>query len=113
MSETLQLDDGRRLLLDEQGYLEDWTAWSDEVADAFARLDGIELEAEHRAVISILREFYQDYEIAPPMRGLLKLLRERLHDDSIDSRRMYRLFPGGPAKQACRYAGLPKPVSCI
>lgn len=113
MNRTLQLDDGRSLKLDEQGYLEDWTAWSEEVADAFAQQDGLELETEHRVVINILREFYRDYEIAPPMRGLLKLLRQRLEDDSLDSRKLYRLFPEGPAKQACRYAGLPRPVSCI
>jgi tRNA 2-thiouridine synthesizing protein E len=109
----LQLEDGRSLSLDEQGYLADWTEWSDEVADAFARLDGIELREEHRVVISLLREFYREYEIAPPMRGLLKLLRRRLDDESLSSRQLYRLFPGGPAKQACRYAGLPRPVSCI
>ncbi len=109
----LELDSGERLALDEQGYLVDWTAWSDEVAEAFAKLDGIELGEDHRVVIGLLREFYRDYEIAPPMRGLLKMLRRRLNDDSMDSRRLYRLFPEGPAKQACRYAGLPRPVSCI
>lgn len=110
---ALDLESGRSLALDEQGYLEDWTAWSDEVATAFAQRDGIELGEEHRVVIALLREFYRDYEIAPPMRGLLKMLRQRLGDDSMDSRRLYRLFPEGPAKQACRYAGLPRPVSCI
>lgn len=110
---NLSLQDGQTLALDEQGYLEDWTAWSDEVADAFARLDGIELREEHRQVLRLLREFYRDYEISPPMRGLLKMLRKRLNDDSLDSRQLYRLFPEGPAKQACRYAGLPRPVSCI
>jgi len=109
----LELQSGQCLALDEQGYLEDWTTWSEEVADAFARRDGIELGDDHRVVIDLLREFYRDYEISPPMRGLLKMLRQRLNDDAMDSRRLYRLFPEGPAKQACRYAGLPRPVSCI
>ncbi|MDP3829541.1 MAG: TusE/DsrC/DsvC family sulfur relay protein [Polaromonas sp.] len=26
---------------------------------------------------------------------------------------MYDLFPYGPAKQACKIAGLPKPTGCI
>jgi tRNA 2-thiouridine synthesizing protein E len=51
--------------------------------------------------------------MAPGMRLLLKALATELGPDWGTSRRLYRLFPEGPAKQACRYAGLPKPVSCI
>ncbi|MDE0460615.1 MAG: TusE/DsrC/DsvC family sulfur relay protein, partial [Chromatiales bacterium] len=29
------------------------------------------------------------------------------------SRYLYQLYPYGPAKQACRYAGLPKPTGCV
>ncbi len=113
MSDSLALPDGRRLALDAEGYLADWTQWSREAATAFALEDEVELGADHWAVIDLLRDYYAEYEIAPPMRALLKLLRARLGDEALDSRRLYRLFPQGPAKQACRYAGLPRPVSCI
>lgn len=99
--------------LDEHGYLVDWQDWSESLAEAWAAADGIELGEEHWAVLHLLRDYYGEFGIAPPMRALLKLARERLGDEWSDSRRLYRLFPGGPAKQACRYAGLPKPVSCI
>lgn len=113
MSDTLKLQDGRRLPLDGEGYLADWAAWTPEVAEAFAGRDGLALTADHWAVIELLRDYFQAYEIAPPMRALLKLLRDRLGDAALGSRELYRLFPEGPAKQACRYAGLPRPVSCI
>ena len=113
MSAALELPDGRRLALDGEGYLADWTAWTEDGAAAFAREDGLTLGADHWEVLRLLREYYGEYGIAPPMRGLLKLLRARLGDAGLDSRRLYRLFPEGPAKQACRYAGLPRPVSCI
>lgn len=99
--------------LDEQGYLVDWQDWTEDLAGRFADADGITLTDEHWAVLRLLRDYYGEFGIAPPMRALLKLARERLGDDWSDSRRLYQLFPDGPAKQACRYAGLPKPVSCI
>ena len=51
--------------------------------------------------------------MAPPMRVLVKAVAVRLGSEKGESRYLYRLFPEGPAKQACRYAGLPRPVSCI
>lgn len=113
MTAPLDLPDGRSVALDGEGYLEDWTAWDRSVAEGLAARDGLTLEAAHWDVIDLLRAHYARYEIAPPMRALLKLLRRELDDETLNSRHLYRLFPGGPAKQACRYAGLPRPVSCI
>jgi tRNA 2-thiouridine synthesizing protein E len=47
------------------------------------------------------------------MRALVRAVRERLGTDQGSSRFLYRLFPDGPGTQGCRYAGLPRPVSCI
>jgi tRNA 2-thiouridine synthesizing protein E len=99
--------------VDEHGHLRQASEWSREVALAMARADGIELSPEHWQVIEVLRDYYAEYEIAPPMRALVRLLRERLNDSAWGSRELYRLFPEGPARQGSRYAGLPKPVSCI
>ena len=111
--DVFTLADGTQLALDEKGYLLDWQSWSRAVAVEWAARDGLTLEDDHWAVIDLLRDYYGEYEIAPPMRALLKLLRARLGDAALGSRELYRLFPEGPAKQACRYAGLPRPVSCI
>lgn len=113
MSDHLQLADGQRVELDENGYLLDWSLWVPGVATAMATAEGLSLGDDHWQIIDILRDYYHSYEIAPPMRALIKLLRQRLGDDRFGSRQLYRLFPEGPAKQACRYAGLPRPVSCI
>lgn len=99
--------------LDGHGYLRDWTQWSAELAQVMARADGIELDDDHWRVIEILRDYYAEFEIAPPMRALVRILRGRVEEAKTTSRALYRLFPDGPAKQGCRYAGLPRPVSCI
>ena len=109
----LTLPDGSTLALDEEGYLRDWRSWTRSVAEYWAERDGIELGADHWVIIDLLRNYYEDFEIAPPMRALLKLSRAQLNNETLSSRELYRLFPEGPAKQACRYAGLPRPVSCI
>ncbi|MDH3858594.1 MAG: TusE/DsrC/DsvC family sulfur relay protein, partial [Gammaproteobacteria bacterium] len=33
--------------------------------------------------------------------------------DKGNTRYLNQLFAFGPAKQACRYAGLPKPTGCV
>jgi tRNA 2-thiouridine synthesizing protein E len=109
----LQLPEGVRLPIDAKGYLMDWQRWSPAVASAMAAADGIELTEDHWLVLRLFREYFEQFEIEPPMRALVRLARERLGEDKGNSRYLYRLFPDGPATQACRYAGLPRPVSCV
>ncbi len=111
--QLLKLEDGRRLAVDEKGYLVDRGAWDRGVAEHMARADGIMLTDEHMAVIEIFQEYFDRYEIEPPMRALVKLVAEKLGSEKGNSRFLYRLFPEGPTTQACRYAGLPRPLSCI
>jgi len=80
---------------------------------AMAEDDGMVLTEAHGEIIRFVQEYWDEYDMAPPMRLLVKAVAARLGDDKGNSRYLYRLFPEGPAKQACRYAGLPKPVSCI
>ena len=109
----LQMADGRQIPLDEKGYLLDRSQWDASVAEHMANADGINLDADHWTILEIFQEYFEDFEIEPPMRALVKLTIEKLGQEKGNSRYLYRLFPEGPAKQACRYAGLPKPVSCI
>lgn len=114
MSEAkLKLDDGREIAIDEKGYLIDPGQWDRAVAAHMAREDGVDLTPEHFEVIEIFRDYFRQYEIEPPMRALVKLVAQRLGEEKGNSRFLYRLFPQGPTTQACRYAGLPRPLSCI
>jgi TusE/DsrC/DsvC family sulfur relay protein len=98
---------------DARGYLLDSAAWTPEIAAAMAMRDGIVLEAPHWEILRFLRDYHERFALAPPMRLLVKELGRQFGPDKASSRYLYRLFPDGPARQACRYAGLPKPVSCI
>jgi len=110
---SLELPNGEVLDLDERGYLLDFGAWTPLVAETMATADGLQLEDDHRAIFMIFREYFEAYGIEPPMRALVKRAKERLGDEKGNSRYLYRLFPEGPGTQACRYAGLPRPLSCV
>jgi tRNA 2-thiouridine synthesizing protein E len=104
---------GQPLALDARGYLLDASQWQPALAESMARQDAITLTAGHWEVIYFLREYFEQFALAPPMRLLVREIGARFGPDKASSRYLYRLFPDGPARQACRYAGLPKPVSCI
>jgi dissimilatory sulfite reductase related protein len=104
---------GKSYEVDEEGYLADLNQWEPEVATAMAKLDDTELSDAHWEVINFLREYYEEYQIAPAVRVLTKAIGKKLGADKGNSKYLYELFPYGPAKQACKYAGLPKPTGCV
>ena len=105
--------DGRQLETDPEGFLLDLNDWSRDVAEILARQEGIELSESHWEIIDFCRDYYHEYKIIPIMRILAKAISARLGMEKGKSRYLYRLFPQGPVRQASRYAGLPKPPSCI
>ncbi len=98
---------------DAAGYLLDSTLWDRSFAERVAQGEGIELSDAHWQVIEFLRDYHQRYQLSPPMRVLVKVMAPLLGEPKASSRRLYQLFPDGPAKQACKIAGLPKPESCL
>ena len=98
---------------DHEGYLRHREDWSRELAEQMAADDDLELGEAHWEVIEFLQGYYDDYEVAPAIRILTKQMGKRFGKDKGNSKYLYQLFPKGPAKQACRYAGLPKPTGCV
>ncbi|WP_283171155.1 TusE/DsrC/DsvC family sulfur relay protein [Curtanaerobium respiraculi] len=101
----LQVGD-RVIALDEDGFLEDATQWDEEVAEALAKTEEVELTDAHWAVINYLRKYYADFGVAP-------MVRKMLRDTKLSNAEMYELFPSGPGKGACKIAGLMKPTGCV
>lgn len=105
--------EGRTIETDAGGYLRRAEDWSESLATAMAGRDGIELGEEHWLVLRFLRAYWAEFGLAPGMRLLVRELQRELGRERGSSLALYRLFPEGPAKQASRYAGLPRPTSCI
>jgi len=105
--------EGKQYECDEDGYLVDWETWQEGMAPVMAAQDGITLGPEHWDIIKFLREYFMKFQIAPMIKILVKEIGKVMGPEKGNTKYLYELFPGGPAKQACRYAGLPKPTGCV
>ncbi len=98
---------GQEIEIDEDGFIQEPDKWNKEVAEDLAKTeDAYPMNEEAWKVVNYLRDYYIKYEIAPPIRMITK-------QTKIDLKKIYELFPGGPAKGACKVAGLPKPTGCV
>jgi TusE/DsrC/DsvC family sulfur relay protein len=99
---------GRRIELNEEGFLVHPEEWDEDIAVFLAKdqenLDS--LTVEHWAVIRFIRAYYEEKKLAPMVRSICKTT-------NLQLRQIYELFPSGPAKGACKLAGLPKPDGCV
>ena len=98
---------GKQFDLDEDGFIQNTEDWNEEVAKALAPMESVEnLTEEHWKVIRFIRDYYTEFGVAPMIRKLCK-------STQCDLKKIYVLFPSGPAKGACKLAGLPKPTGCV
>lgn len=104
---------GKSLEVNERGFLANVDDWNFGVAEYFARAEGLEMTTHHWEVVHYLREYYRLYQIAPMVKVLTKEIGRRLGVEKGNSKYLHELFPGGPAKQACKIAGLPSPAGCV
>ena len=104
---------GKSYETDEEGYLLNLGEWNEEVAAFLAQQEGVNMTEQHWEVINFLRDYYNEFQIAPAVRVLTKAIGKQLGEEKGNSKYLYELFPYGPAKQACKIAGLPKPTGCV
>lgn len=98
---------GRTYQVDKDGFLQDADLWNEEVAKDFATTEKIaDLSKDHWNIINYIRNYYESYGIAPMIRKVCK-------ETGFNLDQIYNLFPSGPAKGACKVAGLPKPAGCV
>jgi tRNA 2-thiouridine synthesizing protein E len=98
---------GKELEIDEDGFIQEPEKWDKAVAEDIAKTEeAFPMSDDHWKLVNYLRNYFLEFEIAPPVRMVIK-------QTGIDLKTIYKLFPGGPAKGACKVAGLPKPTGCV
>ena len=104
---------GNQITVDDEGYLLDPKGWSRDMAFVLAEHIDIDMTDAHWEVVNYVRNHYDTTSTVPEMRHCLKHLREK-HGKSIATRRyIYDMFPYGYGQQACKIAGMRKPLKLI
>jgi tRNA 2-thiouridine synthesizing protein E len=100
--------EGKTFELNEDGFMMNPDEWNETVALALARAEeGLDdLTEDHWKVIHFIRTYYQEKKLAPMVRKVCK-------NSGFSLKYIFELFPSGPAKGACKLAGLPKPDGCV
>lgn len=104
--------EGQQYATDVQGFLKQRLRWSPGLARHMAKLDGVTLTDEHWEIIHYFREYYEDYNIPPPIRMVIRVFKKSFGEENANSRYLLQLFPEGATKAASKFAGLPKPKNC-
>ena len=99
---------GQDFDVDSDGFLQEPDRWTNEIAEEIARTEATAcpMTEDHWKIVNYIRNYYVEYDIAPPIRTLVKAT-------GIDLNRINQLFPKGPAMGACKVAGLSKPTGCV
>ena len=98
---------GKTMEVDGDGFLTQPELWTEEIAALIAQLDGVgEMNEKHWAVVRIIRRNFEEKGMAPMVRTICQ-------ETGLKLKEIYELFPLGPARGACRVAGLPKPDGCV
>jgi tRNA 2-thiouridine synthesizing protein E len=99
--------EGKTFEVDGDGFLTTPEIWNEEVAALFAKSDGIDnMSDKHWLVVKFIRKNFEEKGNAPMIRSICQ-------ETGVKLREIYELFPLGPARGACRVAGLPKPDGCV
>jgi dissimilatory sulfite reductase related protein len=98
---------GQEYETDAEGFLQEPEKWNKQIAEEFAKTEATSypMTEDHWKVVNYIRNYYMEYDIAPPIRMLVK-------STGLSLDKINELFPNGPAKGACKIAGLAKPTGC-
>ncbi|MDR2145210.1 MAG: TusE/DsrC/DsvC family sulfur relay protein [Tannerella sp.] len=96
---------GKSVNVDAEGYLTDMDQWNEDIAKELAGESNIELTPRHFEVLNYLRD-QQRKDVALSIRSVG-------NSGVVDIKEFYQLFPKGPLKLSSKFAGIPKPKSCI
>jgi TusE/DsrC/DsvC family sulfur relay protein len=104
---------GTTLETDNEGFLLDPSEWDLDVARELARGEQLEMSDAHWTVVRFVRDWFEYRHAVPEARHALKDLRHKLGEEKATRKFLYSLFPYGYGQQACKIAGMRKPLKLM
>jgi TusE/DsrC/DsvC family sulfur relay protein len=93
--------------LNDEGFFSNPEQWTEDMVPELAARNGLQtLSDDQWKVIRFMRAQYLTNGTGPTVRVLGKT-------SGVSIKKLYQLFPKGPAKTAAKIAGIPKPRGCI
>jgi tRNA 2-thiouridine synthesizing protein E len=97
-------------LRDSEGYLVNPEDWDETLAQQLATEERLTLTEHYWPVLRFMRESWNEHRIAPDVRHVVAWLADtRGIDRKSAKEQLFRLFPYGYVKQACKIAGMQRP----
>ncbi len=95
-----------------EGYLLDPTNWDEQIALALAAEEDLTLRDEYWPVLHFMRDYWQEHQVAPDVRHVVGFLAGAQGIDKKTAKEnLFRMFPYGYVKQACKIAGMMRPLA--
>lgn len=98
------------VLRDNEGYLVNPEDWDETVARQIAAEEKLALSDEYWSVLRFMRDYWSEHRIAPDVRHAVTFFAETKGlDKKTAKEKLFKLFPYGYVKQACKLAGMQRP----
>lgn len=95
---------------DNEGYIIDPKDWNEDLARKMADEEGLALNNDYWTILCFMRAYWQEHKVAPDVRHVLKhLISENGIQKKDAKQHLFKLFPYGYVKQACKLAGMQRP----
>ncbi|NNG14523.1 MAG: TusE/DsrC/DsvC family sulfur relay protein [Gammaproteobacteria bacterium] len=104
---------GKIIDVDNEGYLLEPELWNEELALKIADGMSLEMNEDRWQIVRIVREHYEHTTCVMELRKVLKALKEQSGADKATRKHVYQLFPYGYGQQACKIAGMRKPLKVL
>nr|CAA6828424.1 MAG: Sulfurtransferase [uncultured Thiotrichaceae bacterium] len=101
--------------VDNEGFLLEPSDWSETIATTIAQQFDAELSADHWAIVNFVRDYYEYHQQVPETRRVLQWMKtaEEFGKERATRKGLYKLFPHGYGQQACKIAGMRKPLKLM
>ena len=104
---------GKQIEIDNEGFLLYPDQWNEEVAETIAKQLDLEMIDARWQIVTMIREHFEINQSVPEARIILRGLREKVGKENATRKYLYGLFPYGYGQQACKIAGMRKPLKIM